>query len=133
VHDGALVAGGELGRGEVVEVVNRPQAAAGRVGADAVLGVHDLVVAWREGVAQDGDGAQDPLPCALARPAAGKRHDAQPDRPVDRAEEPAVTAPAQGPDGHVLPGRRQGLGQRERVDHAAARLGGVGEEGDLHR
>ncbi len=66
--DGTLVAGREFRRGEVVDVVHRAHAAAGRVGADAVLGVHDVVAARVEGVPQRGDRAEHALSRAFALP-----------------------------------------------------------------
>lgn len=43
LDDGPLVAGRQLGCGEVVQVVHRADLARHRVGTDAVLGVHHVV------------------------------------------------------------------------------------------
>ena len=100
--DRPLVAGGQLGRGEVVEVVHGPDAAGHRVGADAVLGVHDVVRRRRR------------RPRAARRWSAGRaRPTLSPGRSgngttrsrtarVDRPEEPGVAAAAQRPHGDVL-------------------------------
>lgn len=135
LDDGPLVTGGQFGGGEVVDVVDRADApAADRVGADAVLGV-DHVVCRRggfEGFAEDGDGAQDPFADRLAVRAVGERHDPQSYRGIHRPEETGVAPAAQRPHRDVLTQRGQRLGEGEGVDDAAAWLGGVAEQGDLH-
>lgn len=133
LDDGPFVAGGQFGGGEVVDVVDGADAAAVHgVGADAVLGVDDVVRGRIEGRAQGRDGAQDAFPDRLVVGSVGEGHDPQPYGRVHGPEEAVVAAPAQGPHRHVLAGRREGLGEGEGVDDAAARFGGVAEQGDLH-
>jgi hypothetical protein len=128
-NDCPLVAGGQLRGGELVEVVDRAHTPAGRVGADAVLGVHHVVPGGVERLPQQRDRAQDPLPHALAGPVR-ERHDPQQDRRVDRPEEAA--AAAQRPHRHVVAEGGQGFGQREGVHHPAAGPGRVAEQRDPH-
>ena len=125
--DGPLMTGGEFGGGEVIDVMHGPHAPAGRVGTDAVLGVHDVVAGSVEGFPQHGDGAQDPRAHGLAGDLR-ERHHLLTYPGIDHAEEPAVAAAAERPHGDVLPGGGEGLGQREGVHHAAARLGRIAEQ-----
>ena len=73
--DRPLVAGGQFGRGELVQVVHRADAAVDGVGTDAVLGVH-YVVRPGERRPQGDYRTQDPLPHGLALDF-GKGHQSQ--------------------------------------------------------
>ncbi len=116
----AFVAGGQLRRGEVVEVVDGPDARPGRVGGDAVLGVHDVVRRRDERPAQQVDRPQDPLPHRLAGHL-GAVDDV--DGHAHVAEETAVAAAAQRPHLGLLAQRGERLGQGEGVHDAAPGLG----------
>ena len=127
----ALVAPGQLWRRELLQVVHGAHAASDRVGADAVLCMHD-VVRPAEGAAEPVDGAQHAGADAFAvHP--GERDDAGFYSPVDRPEEGLVVVAAEHPHGDSVPQRRQRLCQREGVHHTAAWAGGVSEQRDPQR
>ncbi|MFT4264454.1 MAG: hypothetical protein QM572_13795 [Nocardioides sp.] len=133
LHHGAVVAGGELRRRELVEVVDRPDTREGGIRGDAVLRVHDVVAPARGGERRPEhvDRAPDPCPDLLALHV-GERHRAYADSRVDRPEEGLVAAAGERPDIDLDAETRERLGERERVDHPAPRTGGVGEQRDLH-
>ncbi|MDQ0946490.1 hypothetical protein QFZ24_000413 [Streptomyces phaeochromogenes] len=83
-----------------------------------------------EGVAEYGDGAQDPLADGLLWWAVRERDDPQLYSRIHGPEEAGVAAAAQRPHRDVLPGRGECLGEGEGVYDSAARLGGVAEQGD---
>ena len=106
---------------------------ADRVGADAVLRVHDVVA--RSGVNASRSNAIDRTMRAVDRLLAlvGEVDQSHPHPRVDGAEEAAVAAAAERPhrDVDARPPRAPRRG--ERVHDAAARLRRVGEQRDAHR
>ncbi len=123
---------------EVVDVVDRPHhrrdAPLGaqrqqRARRQAVLGVVDVGGAGPpQAVGQHPGVAQDPRLDLLAGPPLD-RH--EPGGDPRRAEE-AGPVGRQGPQLHLVAPVAQRLGEREGVNHAAARLGRVGDQADPH-
>ncbi len=85
----------------MVEVMNRADAMAGGVGADAVLRVHHVVARRVKGIDQYLYGAQDAGTDCFASDV-GKRCDPHFHPRVDGPEERAVPAAAQCPDSHPV-------------------------------
>ena len=132
-----FVARRELGGGEGVEVVDRPDArrAEGhdRVGTDAVLRVHDVVARSIsvERLAERRDRPQDPLPDLLAVEAR-ERHRVHRHGRVDGTEEGRVAAAGERPHVDLVPQVRKCLRERERVDDTAAWLRRVRQQRESH-
>lgn len=103
-----------------------------RVGADAVLRVHDVVVAGPECLPQHLDRADDPLSHRF-RGVRLERNHLEVHARIDRTEERAVAAASQRPHGHLRAGPGQRLGEIQGVHDPAAWLGGVGEQRDAHQ
>src|SRR5882757_11098188 len=127
--DGLFVALGQHRGGELVEVVNGTDAPTHGVGADAVLGVHDVVLTRGELGAQKGYRPDDAVGHRLLA-AVGEVDQPDPDRRIDVAEEAAVTLAGQRPHGHLHTRRRQCLGQVQRVHHTTPGLRRIGQERD---
>ena len=115
----------------MVEMMNRADATSDGVGADAVLGVHDVGVGGVELFTHRGDRPHDPVGDGLVL-AIGKRDETHRDRRIHGSEESLVAAPRQRPHRHLGALIGQCLGEIEGVDHPATRLGRIGQERDAH-